>query len=430
MREYIVLRDLQSSSTSEPFGGTSIRTRGRLGPRLESAQPPAPPEPRVEVESLDKNDVRDLARDPEVAAIAPSMPTRLIEPVTMDGRPAKAAKSTKAAKASKAAKAAKVAKASASAAAATGAWGIGAVGADGSQFTGSGVVVSVLDTGIDAGHAAFTGVEIVQMDFSGSGDGDKQGHGSHCAGTVFGRDVDGTRIGVARGVTKALIGKVLGDEGGGSSDMLFRGIQWAVQGGANVISMSLGFDFPGMVKGLVEDGWPADLATSRALEAYRANLRMFDALMELVRAQEAFGPGAVVIAAAGNESERQQDPDYEIAVSLPAAAEGVVSVGAVGQQGDTYAIAPFSNTFPQISGPGVAITSVKVGGGLRDLNGTSMACPHVAGVTALWWEAVRSSPVPATARTVLAKLLASATTDKFAAGVDIADRGVGLVRAP
>ncbi|MGH9226337.1 MAG: S8 family peptidase [Acidimicrobiales bacterium] len=406
MREYIVLRDLQSAATNEPFGGAGARSRARGGPRASAADAP-PPEPRVELERLDKGDVRDLARDPEVTAIAPPMPTRLIDPVKLKGKAAKAGT-----------------------AAAGDAWGIAAVGANVSGFTGAGVVVSVLDTGIDASHPAFAGVNLTQMDFSGSGDGDKQGHGSHCAGTVFGRDVGGARIGVARGVSKALIGKVLGDEGGGSSDMLFRGIQWAIQGGANVISMSLGFDFPGMVKSLVGDGWPADLATSRALEAYRANLRMFDALMELVKAQEAFGPGAVVVAAAGNESERQQDPDYEIAVSLPAAAEGVVSVGAVGQDGATLNIAPFSNTFPQISAPGVAIKSVKVGGGTRDLNGTSMACPHVAGVAALWWEAVRSTPVPATARTVLAKLLASARTDVFSNGVDVADRGVGLAKAP
>ena len=399
MREYIVLRDMQPARTNEPFGGT----RGRI---LESMVP-APPEPRLEVAQMDKNDVRDVARDPEVAAIAPSMPTRLIAPFGTSADEAAAAGKGDS-------------------------WGVAAVGADTSTFTGAGVKVSILDTGIDAGHAAFKGVTITQQDFSGSGDGDKQGHGSHCAGTVFGRDVSKARIGIARGVTEVLIGKVLGDDGGGGSDMLFRGIQWAVQNGANVISMSLGFDFPGMVKSLVGQNWPADLATSRALEAYRANLRMFDALMGMVRASEGFGPGTVVVAAAGNESERQQDPDYEIAVSLPAAAEGVVSVGAVGQGGTAgkLVIAPFSNTFPQVSAPGVAIKSVKVGGGLRELNGTSMACPHVAGVTALWWEAVRASPVPATAKTVLAKLLASATTDSFADGVDVADRGVGLVRAP
>ena len=393
VRDYIVLRDLQAASTNEPFGPAR---RGRMGGREL-----VPPEPRIEVERLENKDVHDLARDPEVAAIAAPMPTRLIEPTDAGAG-----------------------------AAGDDAWGISAVGADVSSFTGAGTVVAVLDTGIDSNHAAFAGVTLVQEDFSGSGNGDVQGHGSHCAGTVFGRDVDGARIGVALGVERALIGKVLADDGRGSSEMIFRGIRWAAEEGADVISMSLGFDFPGLVKLLTEQGWPVDLATSNALEAYRANLRMFDALMDLVRAREAFGAGTVVVAAAGNESERQQDPDYEIAASLPAAAEGVVSVGALGQDGGTLVVAPFSNTFPQISAPGVRIKSVKVGGGTRDLNGTSMACPHVAGVAALWWEAVRASPVPMTARTVIAKLLAGARTDVFSPGADVADRGVGLVRAP
>ena len=77
--------------------------------------------------------------------------------------------------------------------------------------------------------------------------------------------------------------------------------------------------------------------------------------MGLVRAQEAFGASPVIVAAAGNESKRQIDPSYEIAVSLPAAADGVMSVGAIGQGGGTFDIAPFSNTFPRLSGPGVGI---------------------------------------------------------------------------
>jgi subtilisin family serine protease len=212
--------------------------------------------------------------------------------------------------------------------------------------------------------------------------------------------------------------------------MLFRGIQWAVQGGAQVISMSLGFDFPGLVARLVRAGWPAELATSAALEAYRGNLRMFDALMQLIRSQAAFGSGTVVVAAAGNESRRQVSADFEIAVSLPAAAEGIVSVGALGRSPTGFTIAPFSNTFPQISAPGVAVVSAKAGGGLVSFNGTSMATPHVAGVAALWWEEVTTSPLPPTASVVTSRLLANADIAALAAGVDVADRGVGLAKAP
>ncbi len=396
MRKFVVLRDLQAVTTAEPFEPAMLEASVRRSPT-------GPPEVRVDVEELSKPEVRDLARQPDVVSLAPVMPTVLIRPVAGG----------------------KVETASAA-----DVWGIAAVGADTTTFTGKGAVVAVLDTGIDRSHPAFGGVDIVERDFSGGGGGDVDGHGTHCAGTIFGRDVDGVRIGVARGVQRALVGKVLGDNGAGSSEMLFEGIQWALSGGADVISMSLGFDFPGMVATLSDDGWPVDLATSTGLEAYRAHLRMFDALMTMARAREAFSGGAVVVAAAGNESRRHEDPRFEIGASLPAAAEGVVSVGALGRAGQALSIAPFSNTFPQISGPGVDIVSAKTGGGLSSLSGTSMACPHVAGVAALWWEAARGGAMPATARTVLSKLLATGRTDGFAPDVEVADRGAGLVKAP
>lgn len=398
---FTVLRDMSRITTIEPFGGGTAA--------LEFGDVPS--EPRLDVVELEKRELRDLVHDPQVRAIAPIMPTGLVHPVADEdaGEDAGEGGGTTAAGST---------------------WGVAAVGADVSQRTGAGVVVAVLDTGIDNAHPAFQGVTLTEVDFSGSGNGDRQGHGTHVAGTVFGRDVEGTRIGVAPGVSTALIGKVLGDDGRGDSDMLFRGIQWAVQEGAQVLSMSLGFDFPGLVKRLSGQGWPVELATSAALEAYRGNLRMFDALMQLNRSRAAFTPGCVVVAAAGNESKRQVDPNFEIGASLPAAAEGIASTGALGQSANGLTIAPFSNTFPQIAAPGVGVVSAQTGGGLRSLNGTSMATPHVAGVAALWWEDVTASPLPVAATTVTSRLLANADTAALAPGVDVADRGVGLVRAP
>lgn len=397
MRKYTILRNLAAARTSDPF------TAG-LAPEIATTE--AVVRPKIETAELSASEVLDVSRDPTVAGIAPAIPTKLVQlvedkPTPKADIPAEAEGAI--------------------------AWGVQAVKADTSTYTGNGVSVAILDTGIDKAHLAFTGVTVIEQDFTGTGNGDQQGHGTHCAGTIFGRDVSGTRIGIARGVQRALIGKVLDANGRGDSEMLFRGMQWAQQQGANVLSMSLGFDFPGLVKRLETQGLPTEAATSIALEGYRANLRMFDAIMNLFKQASAFGPGILVVAASGNESNR---PTYEVGVSVPAAAQDVIAVGAVAKQTNGFSIAPFSNTFPQVSAPGVKVLSAKKGGGLVEFSGTSMATPHVAGVAALWAEKHRTVANNRVADAVRAELLATARDNVFVTGTDPADRGFGLVTSP
>lgn len=351
---------------------------------------------------LNKTERDDLRRDPRTLAVAPPMPMKLIEPQAADAGASSVENGV--------------------------AWGINAVGATNSAQDGAGITVAVLDTGIDPNHAAFAGVELVQKNFTQAGENDDHGHGTHCAGTIFGRDVGGTRIGVARGVQRAVIGKVLG-QGGGSSATIARAIQWALDEGAHVISMSLGIDFPGYVNLLInQQGIEEQPATSLALEGYRANVNLFNQVAGMVQASGSFVQGALLVAASGNESNR---PRYEIAVGPPAAATGIIAIGALGQGGNGLTVANFSNTQVNVSAPGVAVRSAKPGGGLTDMNGTSMATPHVAGVAALHAQKMLDASGRVDALTVTGRLIASGTTDPIdASHRDFEDVGAGIVQAP
>lgn len=352
----------------------------------------------VERIEADADEIARLRAEEGVQATAPIMPLGVVKPLKSDAQ-------------------------------ATGSltWGVEAVGAESSPFDGSGLTVAVLDTGIDAGHEAFSSVTITQKDFTGEGNGDSDGHGTHCAGTFFGGEVDGLRIGVAPGVDAALIGKVIGKDGGNTQSIL-DAIIWAVAEGAQVISMSLGIDFPGMVERLRDLMVPDEAATSMALAAYRDNVRLFDTIAQLSRRSEAFDRGAVICAATGNESRRTGGggETYVLDAAPPATAEGVIAVAALrrANTGDLE-VARFSNANPTVSGPGVDIVSAKAGGGLMALSGTSMATPHVAGVAALWAQALEDR-----GGLSLTSLSANLIGQAQSTGLPFGDVGNGMAFAP
>ncbi|MEL6137686.1 MAG: S8 family serine peptidase [Cyanobacteria bacterium J06626_23] len=367
-----------------------------FGPRTFEI-PPA----KVEVTeaSLNSNERNDLRRDSRTKAIAPLMPMTLIAPLNQSS-PTTCGSAT---------------------------WGVEAVRAPESSYDGSGITVAVLDTGIEPSHPAFKGVDLVQRNFTEEDGNDLNGHGSHCAGTIFGQDVDGLRIGIARNIKRALIGKVLG-EGGGSSLTIAQAVQWAVGEGANVISMSLGIDFPGYVNWMVrQQGLEVQPATSIALEAYRANINLFTELARFVQAQGSFGQGTVVIAASGNESYR---PDYEIAVAPPAAGTGVIAVGALRQGEEGLSVADFSNNQVNVSAPGVSITSAWIGGRLSSIDGTSMATPHVAGVAALWAQKQLEDRGRVDNQLLMSQVISSGTMKTLSKDSQPEDVGSGIVQAP
>lgn len=390
--KYIILRSREISAPTR--GDMGKARRGELFPRDVTTSIV-----KLEEAELTKRERNDMRRDPSTLAIARPMPMRLIAPVSRTSAAAPAKQ-----------------------------WGLDAVRASESPFDGTGVTVAVLDTGIDPNHPAFKGVDLVQQNFTTEAGNDIHGHGTHCAGTIFGQDVDGTRIGIARHIKRGLIGKVLG-EGGGSSATLARAIQWALHEGANVISMSLGIDFPGYVDWLVKkERMDINPATSLALEEYRANVNLFTELANFVAAYGAFGEGAIIVAASGNESER---PRYEISVAPPAAGTGIIAVGALGKSSKGYAIANFSNNQADIAAPGVDILSADAGTtGLVSMSGTSMATPHAAGIAALWAQRQLETIGRIENQSLMAQLVASGTYDPLVPESEEDDVGTGMIQAP
>lgn len=279
-------------------------------------------------------------------------------------------------------------------------WGVLATGAAESPFTGRGIRLAVLDTGIDLEHPDFAGRSIVSRSFvEGEGVDDVQGHGTHCAGTAAGgmRAGGRTRYGVAPEVDLH-VGKVLNDKGAGREGDILAGMIWAVESSCEVVSMSLG-----RTVRVGEERTPEyEEAGAYALER-----------------------GSLILAAAGNDSRREYG--FVAPVGEPANAPSILAVAALDPR---LAVAPFSNGGLEGSGgevdlaaPGVGVFStVPMPRRYASFDGTSMACPHAAGIAALWAESDASLRGAALAE----RLRESARPLQL----DPADVGAGLATAP
>lgn len=247
-------------------------------------------------------------------------------------------------------------------------WGVEAVGADQTSYDGAGIRIAVLDTGLDMQHPDFAGREITAHSFvEGQSEQDGNGHGTHCAGIAAGppQPESQARYGVA-GSAELYIGKVLDDTGRGSDGNILQGINWAIENRCTVISMSLGSP--------MEPG------------------QSYSAVFEEV-AKRALAAGTLIVAAAGNESER---PERVAPVGHPANCPSIMAVGAVDQG---LQVAPFSNGGLEAQGgevdiaaPGVdVLSSWPMPKRYNSISGTSMATPFVAGVAALYAQADTSA---------------------------------------
>ncbi len=237
-------------------------------------------------------------------------------------------------------------------------------------YTGTGIKVAVVDTGIDYNHSdlgdgfgkrVIGGYDFVNDDSDPMDDND---HGTHVAGII---GANGSIRGVAPNVSFYAL-KVCNSGGGCSTSDIISGIDWAVANGAHVISMSLG----GRI-------WP--------FESKSPNDEF--ASPTAIAADAAVDRGVVVVVAAGNEGPGTGT------VSQPGIAKKVITVGASDDKNTASVsndtIASFSNRGPSAFGrldpelvaPGVGINSTVRNNGYRSFDGTSMATPHVSGAAAL-----------------------------------------------
>lgn len=243
---------------------------------------------------------------------------------------------------------------------------IGAPAAWESGYTGKGVDIAVLDTGLDATHPDFAGRIKDSQDFSGSGGtADKVGHGTHVASIALGSGAGGHGT-AYRGVApdaSLLVGKVCADEYCDDSAII-SGMEWAAKRGADIVNLSLGSDDGSDGKD------PLSLAVNDLTDRY----------------------GTLFVAAAGNSY------CFEPTISGPAAADDALAVGAVDAHdvmSDYTSCGPRLGdqaVKPDLAAPGDDIAAARaagtsIGEPIDDLytrlSGTSMATPHVAGAAAL-----------------------------------------------
>ena len=268
-------------------------------------------------------------------------------------------------------------------------------------YSGEGVVVAIIDSGVNYNHADLQGSlwesDIYPnhgWDFFNNDDDpmDDMGHGTHCAGVVAGNGASGTRTGIAPDA-EIMILKVVDDQGEGTQEQVFEAIEFAVENGADVLSMSL--------------GWP---------NVGDANRKLWrDVMTNLLDCN------VLAVVAAGNEGNKQGQ--YPVPYNLrtpgdcPPAwlAEGqcetvgglssVFTVGSVDEDGITvsstsargpvtwknvetyndYSYNPGNGLMkPDITAPGASVVSLDYSNvnGYVAMSGTSMACPCVAGIVA------------------------------------------------
>lgn len=221
-------------------------------------------------------------------------------------------------------------------------------------YTGKGVHVYIIDTGINENHQEYktrvgNGISFVKSEKSVN---DKNGHGSHCAGTAVGK-----QVGVATGATLHGV-KVLDSKGSGKNSIVIKGINWAVKeakerGQPAVISLSLGG------------------GTNKALN----------------RAAKAAANKNIIVVAAGNSNDDACRYSPAGVGGKAYAGNNVITVGSTTKDDKRSSFSNYGKCLDMYA-PGSDIYSAWSGNpsSYKKISGTSMAAPHVAGIAALHLE--------------------------------------------
>ncbi|MEM1227962.1 MAG: S8 family serine peptidase [Planctomycetota bacterium] len=240
-----------------------------------------------------------------------------------------------------------------------------------SSFTGAGLSTVIIDSGIDLDHPHFgpdadnDGVAdriVFHQAFNGAASADDDnGHGTHVAATVASSDVQ--YEGVAPQVDIIAL-KTQGSNGSGRFTDLERALQWVVDNAATYDIASVNIS--------IGDGGFFTEASSR--------YGLGDELAELA------DMNVIVVSSSGNDYRFNRSPG----VGYPSADPNSLSVGS---ESDSGSLSQFSQRDPELTSvfaPGERITAAWPGGGVRTLQGTSMASPHVSGVAVLAQQTAQS----------------------------------------